>query len=112
MNSGWAAKAQDAAAFRNADAEGKMHFPGFHKEATDYLMAERSAAGIAVDTLSLDHGPSPDFAVHYSWLPAGRWGLECVANLDDLPASGATLMVGHPKIVGSTGGPCRLFALV
>jgi kynurenine formamidase len=111
MNSGWAAHvASDM--FRNADANGVMHFPGFHVEATQMLMEEADVVGIAVDSLSLDHGMSQDFAVHYSWLPSGRWGLECIANLDALPASGATLIVGAPKHRGGTGGPSRVMAMV
>jgi kynurenine formamidase len=111
MNSGWAAHvATDR--FRNADAEGKMHFPGFHPEATALLMEETPAAGIAVDTLSLDFGASTDFGVHFSWLPANRWGIECIAGLDRMPAAGATLIVGAPKVRGGTGGPARILALV
>jgi kynurenine formamidase len=110
MNSGWAAHL-GSDMFRNVGDDEQMHFPGFHPEATAMLL-ETEAAGIAVDTLSLDFGMSPDFATHYAWLPAGRWGLECVANLDRLPASGATLVVGAPKHRGGTGGPARVFALV
>lgn len=110
MNSGWAAKV-GTPGFRNADAGGAMSFPGFSKAATD-LLAEKGASGIAVDTLSLDPGNSKDFAVHYSWLPSGHWGMECVANLDAVPATGATLVVGAPKVKDGTGGPTRLFALV
>ena len=98
--------------FRNADADGVLHFPGFHIEAIQMLLEERDAKGILVDTLSLDHGPSADFAVHYTWLPAGKWGVENVANLDQLPASGAVAIVGGPKIAGASGGPTRIFALV
>jgi kynurenine formamidase len=111
MNSGWAERVSGEG-FRNADGDGVMHFPGFHPEAADYLMSERNAIGIAVDTLSLDHGPSADFATHYAWLPSGRWGLECVAGLDGVPPTGAILVVGGPTIAGATGGPTRLFALV
>lgn len=111
MNSGWSAHvASDR--FRNADAEGVMHFPGFHIEAVQMLMEDADVAGLAVDSLSLDYGISQDFAVHYAWLPSGRWGLECIANLDALPASGATLIVGAPKNRGGTGGPSRVMALV
>ena len=67
---------------------------------------------IAVDTLSLDYGASKDFAVHYGWLPTNRWGIECMAGLGELPAAGATLIVGAPKVKGATGGPARIFALV
>ncbi|WP_346432798.1 hypothetical protein [Breoghania sp.] len=73
---------------------------------------ERGLVGLGVDTLSLDHGLSPDFATHYAWLPSGRWGMEAMANLDEVPAAGATLVVAAPKIVGASGGPSRLFALV
>lgn len=111
MHSGWGAKvASDG--FRNADPEGAMHFPGFHPEAAAMLMEESSAVGVAVDTLSLDHGASTDFATHYAWLPTGRWGLEAVANLGAVPAAGATLVVGAPKHRGGSGGPSRVLALV
>ena len=111
MNSGWQAHvATDK--FRNVGADEKMHFPGFHVEATKMLMEESGAVGMAVDTLSLDFGKSGDFATHRAWLPSNRWGLENVANLDKVPAKGATLVVGSPKHTGGTGGPCRLFAMV
>jgi kynurenine formamidase len=97
--------------FRNADADGGLHFPGFHIEAIEMLLGERNVKGILVDTLSLDYGASADFAVHYRWLPAGRWGIENVANLAELPAHGALAVVGGPKIAGASGGPTRIFAL-
>lgn len=111
MLSGWGEKV-NTAEFRNADGNGVLHFPGFHVEAAEFLIEERQVNGIAVDTLSLDYGPSPDFAVHYRWLPSNRWGMEAVANLDLLPARGTTLIVGGPKIAGASGGPSRLIALV
>lgn len=111
MRSGWD-RFVTGDGFRNADGEGAMHFPGFHVEAAQLLMEEANITGMAVDTLSLDHGPSADFATHYAWLPTNRWGLECVANLGELPETGATLVVGAPKIKGATGGPSRVIALV
>jgi kynurenine formamidase len=111
MLSGWDARASGPE-FRNADGDGVMHFPGFHVEAAQYLMGERNAIGIAVDTLSLDYGQSADFATHYAWLPTNRWGLEAVAKLAELPPTGATLVVGGPKIKGATGGPSRVLALL
>jgi kynurenine formamidase len=111
MLSSWDTRARGPE-FRNADGDGVMHFPGFHVEAAQYLMEERNAVGIAVDTLSLDYGKSPDFATHYAWLPTNRWGLEAVANLAELPPTGATLVVGGPKIKGATGGPSRVLALL
>jgi kynurenine formamidase len=111
MNSGWGAHV-NSARYRNADDRKVMHFPGFHVEATRMLIEDGNAVGIASDTLSLDFGPSPDFAVHYNWLASGHWGIECIANLAALPARGATLIVGALKVRGGTGGPCRVFATV
>jgi kynurenine formamidase len=111
MASGWGARAGSVEAFRNTDSSGVMHFPGFGKEAIDFLLTERRIAGIGVDTLSLDHGPSTTFAVHYTLLPTNRWGLENLANLESIPPSGATLFVGAPKIASGSGGPTRVMAV-
>lgn len=111
MLSGWDAHvATDK--FRNLGDDGKtLHFPGFHVEAVQQLL-EGSSKAIAVDTLSLDFGPSPDFIVHNTWLPAGRYGIEGIANLASVPAKGATIVVGAPKVRNATGGPARIFAFV
>ena len=111
MYSGWASKVGKDE-FRNADGDGVQHYPGFHVEAAQMLMEQTGTASIAVDTLSLDHGASQDFATHYAWLPTNRYGIECVAGLDQVPAAGATLIVGAPKIAGGTGGQARIFAMV
>jgi len=111
MASGWGARAGSVEAFRNTDSSGVMHFPGFGKEAIDFLLTERRISGIGVDTLSLDHGPSTTFAVHYTILPTNRWGLENLANLESIPPSGATLFVGAPKIASGSGGPTRVMAV-
>ncbi len=111
LNSGWDAKAGDAQAFLGQDRSKTLHFPGFSKEACAFLLSEREVAGLAVDTLSLDFGASKEFAVHKLWLGAGRWGLECVANLAKLPPAGATVFVGTPKVIGASGWPTRVLAV-
>lgn len=111
MLSGWGQHVETDK-FRNLGSDGKtQHYPGFHLEAVKQLL-ETSTKAIAVDTLSLDFGASPDFIVHKTWLPAGRYGIEGVANLDRLPAKGATIVVGAPKIPKGSGGPARVIALV
>jgi kynurenine formamidase len=112
MYSGWTRYVGDSAKYTGKDASGAFHFPGISPQAAEWLMQERRVIGLAVDTLSLDHGPSKDFKTHLLWLPSGRWGLENVANLDRVPASGATLVVGLAKVKDATGGPARLIALV
>jgi kynurenine formamidase len=112
MLSGWGQYISDEAKFTGKDASGTFHFPGFSPDAAEWLLKERNPAGLAVDTLSLDHGASKDFKTHHLWLPSGRWGLENVANLDKVPAAGATLVVGVAKVKDATGGPARLIALM
>jgi kynurenine formamidase len=109
LHSGWAAKVASPE-YRNTP-DGKFAFPGFSKAATD-MLAGLDVASIGVDTLSLDPGNSADFAVHFSWLPGGRFGIENMANLDQLPAAGATVFIGAPKHAGGTGGPARVMAVV
>lgn len=65
-----------------------------------------------MDTMSLDPGDSADFPVHHFWLGKRKWGLENVASLARVPPTGATVVVGGPKIAGCTGGPSRVLALL
>ena len=114
MNSGWH-RLLDSPRFTGHDGAGKNHCPGFHGETAHMLLTERNVKGIGVDTLSLDTGLETrggEFPVHFAWLGSGRWGVEAVANLDALPAKGAILVLGGPKVQGGTGGPSRVIALV
>jgi kynurenine formamidase len=43
---------------------------------------------------------------------ANLYGLENVANLERLPATGATLIALPMKIRGGTGGPVRIVAIL
>ena len=112
MHSGWATKIDDAEAFINMDDAGVMHFPGFSPEAATFLIEQRSIVGIGVDTLSQDPGNSTDFGTHVAILGAGRYGVEGLANLDQAPAAGATVITGAPKHANASGGPSRVLALL
>jgi kynurenine formamidase len=110
---GWGSRAGDSSAYLNPDGDGVLHFPGFGVEATEFLKAERPRVrAIGLDTGSLDRGAAGDFPAHVSWLPSGRYGIENLANLERLPPAGAVVVVGAPKLVGGSGGPARIFALV
>ncbi|MCI0712913.1 MAG: cyclase family protein [Chloroflexi bacterium] len=112
MYSGWDQRWPDIEAFRNADADGVMHFPGFSGEAAEFLVTEREIHGIAVDTLSLDIGSSTTFDTHVTILGAGKYGVEGVANLQAIMGMSAQVIVGVPRWEGGSGGPCRLLALI
>jgi kynurenine formamidase len=112
MDSGWDQRIGDAAAFINTDQTGRAHTPGFTGEAAAFLVKERDIVGVGVDTLSLDMGVSTSPAAHLAVLGAGKYGLEVIANLANVPPAGATAVVGGPKHQAGTGGPVRLLALV
>ncbi len=73
---------------------------------------ERDVAGIGIDTLSLDYGPSKDFATHAIMLKANKYQIENMANLDALPATGATAIIGVLPVRGGSQAQARIFALM
>lgn len=111
LRTGWASRWPDAQTYRNEDAQGRMHFPGFSVEAVK-LLVERKVSGLGCDTMSVDHGASMDFAVHRLALGAGLYHLENLADLSALPETGAFLVAAPIKLEGGSGGPVRVFALL
>ncbi len=111
MYTGWETRVGSAEQFLNPDESGVMHFPGLTAEAANFLATERNIAGVGVDTISLDFGPSTDFRAHFEILSRNKWGLECLANLAKVPPAGAMLFVGALNVPGASGGPCRVLAL-
>jgi kynurenine formamidase len=92
------------------EAIAELSFPGFSPESVEFLLRERDIKGIAIDTPSIDRGKSQDFMVHQVLFAADKLALENIANLDKLPAKGATLYVNPMLIKGGTGAPARVFA--
>ncbi len=112
---GWDARAQDEAAFLNADDTGP-HTPGIDVACARWLASERPILGIGVETVGTDagaaHGFDPPFPCHAFLLGAGRYGLTQLANVGRLPPTGALLIAAPLKIVGGSGSPTRVLALV
>ena len=69
LRTGWPARWPDVKRYRNQDALGKMHFPGFSVEAVK-LLIDRKVSGLGCDTLSVDYGASSDYPVHHLGLGA------------------------------------------
>jgi kynurenine formamidase len=111
LRTGWASRWPDAQKYRNQDAQGRMHFPGFSVEAAKVLI-ERKVSGLGCDTMSIDYGASADFAVHHLALGWGLYHLENLADLSALPETGAFLVAAPIKLEGGSGGPVRVFALI
>lgn len=111
LRTGWASRWPDVARYRNQDAQGKMHFPGFSTEAAKLLLS-RKVSGLGCDTLSTDYGATGDYPVHHLILGAGIYQLENLSDFSELPESGAFLFVAPIKLDGGSGGPVRVFALL
>jgi len=115
LRTGWAARWPDAKRYFGDDTPGdasRLHFPSYGQESARLLVEERSVAVLGVDTASIDHGPSRDFAVHQIAAKANVPGLENVADMGALPEEGAWVLALSMKIGGGSGGPVRIVALV
>ncbi len=112
LRTGWGRFWTHKERYQGMDVMGRLHFPGFSAAAAKFLVEQREARGIGLDTLSVDYGLSRDFEVHHILSAAGRYGLENVAHLEDLPPRGFYLIVAPIKIETGSGGQARIFAIV
>ncbi|MEM7210779.1 MAG: cyclase family protein [Pseudomonadota bacterium] len=92
------------------------HSPGPDADAIRFLVEERDIIGFGTETVGTDAGQgahlSPPYPAHFILHGAGRYGLQCLANLDQLPAKGAILICPPLKILDGSGSPLRVLALV
>lgn len=115
MYSGWGRFWGDRKRYFGTDEPGditNLRFPGFSKEAAEFLIKERQIKAVGIDTPSIDYGPSRDFIVHRVLGSANIPIFENVALVDRLPPKGTTVFAIPMKIQGGTGAPLRIFALL
>ncbi|HEV8118044.1 MAG TPA: cyclase family protein [Thermoanaerobaculia bacterium] len=115
LRTGWGSRWPDRKKYLGDDTPGEtsnLHFPSFGKESAEILVRERKVAAMGLDTASIDYGPSKDFIVHQIANGANVPGLENLANLDQVPETGAWIVALPMKIAGGSGGPLRAIALI
>jgi kynurenine formamidase len=114
-STGWDARGDDPVAFANADEAGP-HTPGVSVACARWLAEESPLAGFGVETVGTDagaaHGFDPPFPCHSSLMGANKWGLTSLRNLAQVPPTGSVLIVCPLPIVGGSGSPARVLALV
>ena len=114
LRSGWSRR-RDPGAFLNVMVDGP-HSPGFDARASRMLAIDRDVLGVGVETIGTDAGQAgrfdPPFPNHSIMHGAGKFGLASLCNLDQLPATGAIVIAAPLKIVGGSGSPVRVIALV
>jgi kynurenine formamidase len=95
--------------------EDGAHTPGPSADAVRFML-ERGVHGLGVETIGTDAGQAhlfdPQYPAHTLLHGAGRYGLQCLANLDQLPPTGALIFAAPLKIVGGSGSPLRVLALI
>lgn len=112
LNTGWQRKWENPSAYLGLDGTGWLHFPGFGQDAARLLVEDRGVAGLGTDAAGVEPGQDDSFFANRLVLDRRGIILECLANLDRLPASGATLVIGPLRLEGGSGAPASVLALV
>jgi len=90
--------------------------PGMSAECARWVAEESPLQGIGVETVGTDAGAAhsfdPPFPCHTYFLGNGKYGLAQLQNLHLLPATGALVLAFPLRIVGGSGSPARVLALV
>jgi len=114
MRTDWS-KRKDPVVYQNFDETGQ-HTPGPDVAVVRFLVDERDVLGFGTETIGTDAGQAahfqPPYPCHTYMHGAGRYGLQCLANLDLLPPTGALIVAAPLKILRGSGSPLRVFALV
>jgi kynurenine formamidase len=112
---GWDARSDSQQAFLNANETGP-HTPGVSVDCAQWIAEEAPVIGIGVETVGTDAGAAhsfdPPFPCHSALLGAGKYGLTQLQNLAALPPTGAVVIAGPLPIVGGSGSPARVLALI
>jgi kynurenine formamidase len=112
---GWDARSASQEEFLNADDSGP-HTPGISPECSRWLAEEAPVVGLGVETVGTDagraHSFDPPFPCHAALLGSGKYGLTQLQNLAQLPPTGALLVAAPLPILGGSGSPARVLALV
>lgn len=92
------------------------HSPGPAPEVVKWLVEERDVHGFGTETIGTDAGQAahftPPYPAHHYMHGRGRYGLQCLANLDLLPPTGALILAAPLKIRQGSGSPLRVLALI
>ena len=96
--------------------EDGAHTPGPDAGAIRYIVEKRNVVGFGVETIGTDAGQAghfdPPYPAHAILHGAGKYGLQCLRNLDQLPPKGAVVIASPLKIKAGSGSPLRVIALV
>lgn len=111
LATGWDRHWDEPERYFNLDERQVPLVPGFSAEAVTWLVEQRQVQGLGSDTPA--QRAVPAYATddtHQSGQPALL--LSNLTRLDQLPATGATLIIGALKVQAGTGSPAHVMAFV
>jgi kynurenine formamidase len=114
LRSGWSERWPSGAWMQNKDATGVSHFPGWSMELMRFLVEERKMAACGHETTDTDPGrfvSAEEFLAETYILEQGRYQIEMLASLDEVPETGSIISCTTPKPRGGSGFPARAFAI-
>ncbi|MBP7763817.1 MAG: cyclase family protein [Syntrophaceae bacterium] len=115
LRTDWSKRWPDREAMHNKDAQGVAHYPGWSLEVLKYLYEQRKITASGHETTDTDPGVAVsrgDYSRETYILKQNRYQIELLANLAEVPQSGALVVVTFPKPEGGSGFPARVFAIL
>jgi kynurenine formamidase len=115
MRTDWSKRWPDMSAMQNKDASGIAHYPGWSKAVLTYLYEERHITASGQETTDTDPGIATsqgDYSLQAYILGMNHYQIELLNNLDQVPETGALVVVTFPKPKDGSGFPARVFAIL
>ncbi|MBM7119040.1 cyclase family protein [Archangium primigenium] len=96
--------------WKNPERFKRHPFPAWSLEAVKFLVEKRDV--VAIGHESLDTDSTPTLEAEKYLLGKGRYQIEVMAHLDQVPATGALIVASWPKVENGLGFPARVFAIL
>ena len=115
MRTDWGKRWPDDGKLANKDSSGVFHYPGWSKEVLQLLYEKRGITASGHETTDTDPGSATtkdDYSLESYVLGLNHYQIELLANLDQVPESGAVVWVTFPKVEHGSGFPARVIAVV
>jgi kynurenine formamidase len=88
----------------------RSEFPAWSLETVKFLIEKRGVTAIGHESMDTDTSEKMESETYV--LQHGHFQIEVMANLDQVPAKGALIVVTWPKVKDGLGFPARAFAIL
>jgi len=88
----------------------RSEFPAWSLETVKFLVEKRGVTAISHESMDTDTTEKMESETYM--LQQGHFQIEVMANLDQVPAKGALIVVTWPKVKDGLGFPARAFAIL